>query len=326
MKRKLVLLSLLLAVCMLMTACKAKMSTAKSDNVQNGTAQEQYSANAGTAGDNTADAGTADNTSASKLTENSSHDLDTRKLIKDVTMSIQTKSYDAFMTGLKSAIDSCGGYVQSSKSTGNSYMSASSCSATVVARIPADKLDAFMSRISSAGNVTSKTENVQDVTSDYVDIESRIAALKTEQESLLNLMKNATNMDDILTIEKRLTEVRTDLESYESKQRTYDNLVAYSTVTMDIAEVEKITPVSVKKQTMWQEIGGNLKNNLTDIGMAFRSIFIWFVSALPYLLLIAFFAFAALWIIRMATRKSRRERQRPYTPIIPPTDTSQPKE
>jgi hypothetical protein len=154
---------------------------------------------------------------------------------------------------------------------------------------------------------------------DYVDIESHIKALKTEQESLLKLLEKADNLDNILTIQNHLTDVRYELESYETKRRTYDDLISYSTVTMEIHEVERETPT--EKLTMWQEIGNNLSNNLSQIGEGARGLFVWFVSASPYLLILAAIALIVLLIIRTSIKKSRRNS---LPPAIPPSDYNHP--
>lgn len=330
MKKALAVLSLLLVLCFTAASCsKSKSSygtaaTASKDGTKTAVAASTAKGNADIATDT---AGTDDSSDSSDLSETANSGLDVRKLIKDVSLTIQTKTFDDFMSGLQNEIDQYGGYVQKSNIAGNSYTSSSNRSATVVAKIPADKLDGFLSLVSSSGNVVSKTENVQDVTSNYIDTESHISALKTEQDSLLKLLGKADNLSDILSIQDRLTSVRTELESYEKQLRTYDNLVAYSTVTMEIREVEQIKPA--EKLGMWQEIGSNLTKNLTDIGHGFRSFFIWFVSALPYLLLIAVVVTAVILIIRKCAKKKIRNEKEPlplFTPLDDDKNNSEPEE
>ena len=235
--------------------------------------------------------------------ENTIGDIGTRKLIKEANISIETKEYDEFISNLEKEIKIFGGYIQKSEISGsgdyrNRY-------AEIVVRIPADRLDGFTNQVSALGNILSKTENVQDVTMDYVDIESRIKALKTQQESLLELMKKSGSLSDILAIQKELTEVQYQLESYESKLRTYDNLIAYGTVTMHIYEVQRETPTS--NLSMWEEIGINLSENLNQIGSTARSMFIWFVSSSPYILILVIVALIIFLIIRFSMKASAKK-------------------
>ena len=91
------------------------------------------------------------------------------------------------------------------------------------ARIPADRLDRFVETVESAGNVTSKQEQVTDVTLQYSDTESRKKSLEIEQERLWALLEKAESLDAVVALEARLSEIRYELESYTSQLRPYDN-------------------------------------------------------------------------------------------------------
>ena len=105
-------------------------------------------------------------------------------------------------------------------------------------RIPAQQLDAFLSSVSEVSNVISRNDSVSDVTLQYVDMESHKKALTAEQDRLLELLEQAESVEDIITIESRLSDVRYQIESMESQLRTLQNQVSYSTVYLDIQEVE----------------------------------------------------------------------------------------
>lgn len=235
-------------------------------------------------------------------------DVQTRKLIKNVELKIQTKTYDAFMEGLQAGLAAQGGYVQQSNMSGSGEGEKSRRSATIVVRVPADHLDAFLSAVSSNGVVTSRSENVQDVTMDYVDVESRLAALRTEQESLLALLEKAGSLQDILTVQDRLTQVRGDIESYEAKLRTMQTLVANSTVTIRVDEVEKEPEAGEKG--IWQEIGDGFLNSLKVVGRGLRGVFVWFMSSLPFLLVIAAVVGVVLLIVRTVQRRGRKKKEK----------------
>ena len=145
--------------------------------------------------------------------------------------------------------------------------------------------------------MTSKNESVEDITLQYVDVESHKKALETEQERLLELLEKAESMEDIITIESRLSEVRYELQSYESRLRTYDNKVNYSTVSIDICEVERVSRTPEKK-TFFGEIKERLSDNFYDIGQGIRSFAIWFISSLPYLVIWVAVIFIIVKLVR----------------------------
>ena len=76
----------------------------------------------------------------------------------------------------------------------------------------------------------------------YVDTETHLAALRTEQESLMRILADAETVEDLIAVQSRLSEVRYEIESYESVLRTYDDQIAMSTVTLRVQEVERETP------------------------------------------------------------------------------------
>ncbi len=310
MKKRLILLNLLLAICILAASCgisgtatdKAdggygsdsanyEQSISEEGRVSTGASKSEAAPDA----DDSADPGSGD-----------SSDLENRKLIKDANLRIQTREFDNFMSNLQYEITRAGGFVQRSEVSGNSYTYESMRGATVVARIPAAKLDEFTGILSVIGNVTNKSESLQDITMSYVDTESHIKALKTEQESLLALMAKATTLTDILAVQSQLTNVRYQLDSYESKLRKYDDLISYSTVTMNITEVERVTETD--KKNTWEQIASKFADNLYAVGRSFRSFFIWFVSSLPIFAVIIVIA-AAVALIIMASLKCRRRRK-----------------
>ena len=72
--------------------------------------------------------------------------------------------------------------------SGHSYYYNNTRYASYTIRIPTAELNQFVDVVSEIGNVTQKNESVEDVTLQYVDVESRKKALETEQERLMELL------------------------------------------------------------------------------------------------------------------------------------------
>lgn len=226
-----------------------------------------------------------------------------QKLIKTVSLSMETKEFDSLLENIRSKVEELGGYIESSEVSGSSYYSLQGNRyAWMTLRIPADKLDGFVTIVSELGNVTSKNESVQDITLQYVDVESHKKALETEQTRLLELLEKAESMEDIIAIESRLSEVRYELQSYGSTLRTYDNQVNYSTVSINISEVERVTPV-IEERTFFEEVQYRLSDNLYDIGQGMRNFAIWLISSLPYLFIWAVVIIVFIFVVRKLIHK-----------------------
>lgn len=232
-----------------------------------------------------------------------------RKLIKTVDCDVETENFDELLSTIETKTDSMGGYIESSYTyNGSSYYADTDRGASLTIRIPADNLDAFLSAVSEESNVISRDESVTDITLEYVDLESHKKALQTEQDRLLELIEQAQNVEDIVTLESRLSEVRYQIESMESQLRTYDNQVSYSTVYLNINEVTTLTPV--KEQSVWEKIGTGFLESLSGVGRGLLNFVIFFIIRIPYLVVWAVLIFAAVMIIRALIRHKRKKKEK----------------
>ena len=233
-----------------------------------------------------------------------------RKLIKTVELSVETKAYDDLMVSLEAQIEELGGYIESLNAYNGSYYSGrTNRSASITARIPAEKLDGFVKQMGEEANIVDRNESVEDVTLQYVDLDSHTRMLEEEQERLLELLENAETIEDIITIEGRLSEVKYQLESMKSQLRTFDNKVTYSTVHIYIDEVKELTPVV--EQTAGERIAEGFAESLHDIGEGFKEFFIGFVINIPYIIvwavILAIIAFVVIKVVKIIEKHSARK-------------------
>lgn len=224
-----------------------------------------------------------------------------RKLIRNAELRVETKTFDSFYDAVLKQVSALSGYVQS---TEVSDFADNARYASVVVRVPADQLDTFLQSVSVLGTVTWQSTDVKDVTDEYVDVQSRIAALETEQTTLLELLKKADSLTDVLEIQGRLTEVRGTLETYKAQKKALDSQIDYSAVTLEIQEVERVTPA--EQSSFFGQVRQNLSDNLYAIGQSLRSAALWLLSSLPYIALWLVGIGAVVLIVVLVRRRRRR--------------------
>lgn len=231
-----------------------------------------------------------------------------RKLIKTVELEMETKEFERMMTELETQVQELGGYIENLETyNGSSYSGyRTSRWANLTIRIPKEALNGFLQNMSEIGNVVRRSDNVEDVTLSYVDMESHRDMLKAEQARLLEFMEQAETIEDMIALEERLSNVRYSLESMESRLRTIDNQVDYSTVYLNLSEVKELTPVEEK--TDLQRITEGFADSLKDIGNGIKESVIWFVINIPYLVIWAA-VITVLVLILKKYRKKRREKK-----------------
>ena len=245
-----------------------------------------------------------DNTTSSSTAEAPETGIN-QKLVRKLRIEAETEDLDALLVQIDQRVAELGGYCENREVyNGSPSNTRRYRHATLVIRIPAEKLDQFSEHVSGVSNVTSSNETADDITLTYIATESRVKALQTEHDRLLELLAKAENMSDLLEIESRLTKVRAELEHIASQLKLYDNMVNYGTVTLNLNEVREYTVVE-EPETVWERIGAGFMESLKGVGIFFRELFVFVIVALPYLVLIGI-AVTLLVIIIKKRKKSKK--------------------
>ena len=230
-----------------------------------------------------------------------------QKLVRKIRMEAETEDLDALLSQVDTRIKELGGYCENREVyNGNPNATRRYRRATLTIRIPAQQLDQFVEHVSGVSNVTSSNETADDITLTYIATQSRVNALQTEHDRLLELLAKAETMKDLLEIESRLTDVRAELERVASQLKLYDNMVSYGTVTLTLSEVKEYTVVE-EPETVWERISSGFMNSLKSIGTFFRELFVFVIVALPYLALIGAIITAIVLPVRL--RKKRKNKK-----------------
>ncbi len=229
-----------------------------------------------------------------------------QKLVRKMTVEAETNDLDALLAELNTRVASLGGYVEKrSVRNGSTTATRRYRHADLTIRVPVDELDAFIEHIQGKTNVVFLTESADDITLRYVATQSRVTALETEQQRLLELLAKAENMTDLLMIEERLTNVRTELEEVTSQMRIFDNLVDYGTIQLMVTEVQEYT--AVEEQSIWQKIGSGLSENWRNLCASAEAVFVFLITSLPYLIPIGCGAVITIIAVKLAMRKTKKK-------------------
>lgn len=299
--KKMCAIFLTAAVCLGLTACGTAGSSVESES-----AVEKYS----TGSYATDDVYETETTAGedSKVEQENGESVETnRKLIKNVNMTVETVEFDELTKKLNDKVEGLGGYMENAYVDGLSINASNDSGrrASYTARIPVDKMEEFVSVVSAASNVLNKNETVEDVTLSYVDLESKKETLQIEQERLNTLLEEADSIETIIALESRLTEVRYELESMESQLRTYDNLVEYATVYLEVIEVERVSPQA--KQSALEQMTEGFADSIYRIGRGIRSFCIGLVIISPYLVLWTVVIVVFVLIVKALIKRNQKK-------------------
>jgi hypothetical protein len=151
----------------------------------------------------------------------------------DVQVQIRRGNFDSAWRRALDVASRYGGFVTNS-STQQTDNHISSGNFTI--RVPATKLDSALKDLRNLGTLKSLSTSGNDISGQIVDVDARIRADEAEQAQLLDLMKQANKVSDILPIRTQLASVQQDLESLRGQKKAFDNQVDYATINATIFE------------------------------------------------------------------------------------------
>ena len=215
------------------------------------------------------------------------------KIIYTADMSLETKEFDEAQQALEDVVNELGGYFESrSVNQGGHYRS---LDCTV--RVPVKNFITFLDRAGETAHVTNRSEYLEDVSEAYYDQEARLATQRIKLERLQELLGKAENMADIITIESAISETELQIEYLTGSLRQYDSQINYSTVSIYLREVYRLSTDEEAPVTFGDRIASAFSSGLSS-GVANLDDFAIFVARnwLSLLILIAVIAAAVLFL------------------------------
>ncbi|MCR5603647.1 MAG: DUF4349 domain-containing protein [Lachnospiraceae bacterium] len=245
-----------------------------------------------------------------------------RMLIKNVYMEVESENVDVMVKNVEKRVDALGGYIESNNINNTKYSNSERKTATIVARVPVDKLDSFVNEVEGQSNLLNKNTNAEDVTLRYVDTKAKLESYETEYERLNELLKQADDLDTIIALEARLSEVRYQIESYGSQLKAMKNQATYSTVTMNITQVIEYTPVVVEEKTRLERMRDGFISNCKRVWNGLLDFSVGLVVALPVLLVWVAVIAVIVIIIRLIIKGFRKKHPKKQKPVKQPNPAS----
>ena len=203
------------------------------------------------------------------------------KIIYTANLTLESKDYDTARAALDAALNDAGGYLESSSEYSDV---GSSRSVNLTFRVPEENYQSFLDAVAQAGNVTYKSQQADDVTTQYMDVETRLANLEAQRTRLQELQAQADNLSDLLQIETSLTDVQSQIESWQSQLDWYSNQVQQCTVYVNLSEVQNYTPTD---ESFFGRIGTAFAQGWSNFVDGLQQLAVWLAGAWPVVLVVA---------------------------------------
>lgn len=223
-----------------------------------------------------------------------------RIVIQNADLTIVVSDVKGRMENIQAMAQQMGGFVVSS----NLYQSYTDNNvevpeAQITIRVPADQLDKALEKIKDGVvEVQNETRTGQDVTAEYVDLQSRLKNYEAAEAQLEEIMDTATETEDVINTFNQLVYYREQIELVKGQMKYYEEAAALSAINIRIVAEETIQPVVIGK---WQPKGVALEaiQDLVDYLKGFVDFVIRFVIfILPVLITIC----APLYLVFLGGR------------------------
>lgn len=233
-----------------------------------------------------------------------------RIVIKNANLSVVVEDPGESMEAIARMAEGMGGFVVSSnlfQTTTETGLEVPRASITV--RVPADQLTDALSRIEELGSrVLSRNESGEDVTREYTDLQSRLRNLEQAESQLREIMDEATETEDVLSVFNQLTQIREQIEVIQGQIQYFEQSAAFSAVSVDLVADAAVQPLTVGG---WEPVGvaKDALQALIDTGQFLVNALIWIVLYIGPVALLLLIPLRLLWVGFRRWRARRRERR-----------------
>lgn len=152
--------------------------------------------------------------------------------IRTAAISLQVEDVPEAINQIRQVAINVKGYI----SQVSQYQEGERLRATVVLRVPSERYEDALQRLQGLGQVASYSEEVQDVTEEFIDVEARLRNLKRSEEHLLELLKRTGKVSELLNVERELSNRRSEIERLEGRLRYLKQRIAFSTINVTLLE------------------------------------------------------------------------------------------
>ncbi|WP_035424172.1 DUF4349 domain-containing protein [Bacillus sp. UNC438CL73TsuS30] len=209
-----------------------------------------------------------------------------KKVIYTADLELRVKKFEQTVQRIEVKVEKYGGYIAESNviKEGKEQVSGS-----IRIRIPQKYFQSFLHDAEGqAVEVIQRNITGQDVTEEYVDLESRLKSKKVVEERLLSFMKKANKTEDLLKISADLASVQEEIETIEGKLKFLENQTAFSTVNIMLHEYKVVVP-NINKDNLntWEKTKKQFMKSINTLIAVVSWLVVFVIGNLPILIIIS---------------------------------------
>jgi hypothetical protein len=191
--------------------------------------------------------------------------------------------------------------------------------ATITLGVPAEEYEGALRRLRGLGlRVLDESASGEDVTDQYVDLQSRLRNLEATEATIRSFLEKAETVEESLRVNQQLSEITEQIEEIKGKMNYLKDRSSYSTITVHLEpQLPTPTPTATPTATAtptptptptplaWQpeQTFKSATNVSVRLLRGIGDLLIWIVVVLgPFLIVLALVVWLAIWFRRRRPR------------------------
>jgi hypothetical protein len=139
------------------------------------------------------------------------------------------------MTRLTALAGAFGGFVASSQ-TQSGAGTGGAPYGTITLQVPVNDFSTVLTQAQAMGKTSDLSTKATDVTGQYVDLQSRLAALQESRQQYLSILTKATTVGDVLAVQEQIDTIQSEIEQLQGQLNLLTSQTSYSTLTVTVSE------------------------------------------------------------------------------------------
>lgn len=195
-----------------------------------------------------------------------------KKIIKTATVKLELNDYKKYNEQVRLSVKQFGGYIATEEQTQSEYQIEN----IVTIKVPVDKFEEAMNALpGNEAKVMERRITSEDVTSEYVDIKSRLASRKQVLAKYLEFLRQSKNMEEMLQVQNEINEIQENIESAAGRAQYLSHSAAFSTINLTYYQLLNGATSTDDSASFFNKIVNAFKNGLqwvSELTIAITSI------------------------------------------------------
>ncbi|GGH16419.1 DUF4349 domain-containing protein [Paenibacillus segetis] len=225
-----------------------------------------------------------------------------KKLIYKANVVVEVNDYGKAQSEVRNLVTLSGGYILEFSES----QSQDERGGTFVLKVPASGFSSFLDQLEKLKSVSQQRSiQGQDVSEEYVDLESRLKVKQAMEDRYLKFINEATKTSQLVEFANELERIQTEIEQIKGRMRYIDKNVSFSTIEIRLYQPEEsIIKISKDDTPLMKRAEEALTGSLKVLSMFFQWIIVVLSGALPIIVIAAVIG-VPWWLLRRRDNKHR---------------------